>query len=240
MFTTYIFQNLPFSERFLSSASSEIYLYHLPSQIKDSECSVLLDPSPSVRLLVPDVGKTRYFSANLHLERAQFADIIPDSECLVAAIPEFHLFPEQTLPNDKFYQIKLEHCLKSVEERKWLIVRQGCKQTGQYFEKIPDFAEATKNGPFYKVDKQYIVIYTHHFTQFICTVCKKVCEQRARLFIFGSSKHVNDSTLVAVRPYMCSSLYSLDIFRKVKYSYQAACLSQKISGHEFMPPTRVL
>ena len=218
--TVLLFQvlTLKFSEKFLNSAIGEMHLYQTPLPPEGSKSCVILDPSPSVNLQIPDATETRYFSANIHLDRSLFAEVIPDNECLAAAIPEFHSFPEKTLAADQFYQIKLEHCLKSAEERKWLVVRQGCVQTGQKFEEIPHFPQATRDTAFYEVDEQYITIYSHHFTEFICTVCKKVCEQRARMFIFGSLKHVNDSTNVTVRPYICSSLYSTDIFRKVASS----------------------
>ena len=203
-----------FSEKFLNSARGELHLYYIPSQEGGKSCAIL-NPSPSVCLQIPDVGQTRYFSISIHLDRAQFAEVIPNNECLVAAIPEFHSFPERTLPDNKFYKIKLEHCLKSAEDRKLLIVRQGCVRTRDQFEEIHYFPQATKDAAFYEVDEQHITIYTHHFTEFICTVCNKVCEQKARLLIFGSLNRVNDSTKVTVRPFMCSSLYSIDIFRQV-------------------------
>ena len=209
------FWPLTFSEKFLNSASGEMHLYQTASPPEGRQSCAILDPSPSVNLLVPDTTETRYFSANIHLSRSLFTGVIPENECLVAAIPEFHSFPEKTLPADKFYKIRLEHCLKSAEERKWLVVRQGCAKTGQKFEEICHFPQATGDAAFFDVDECYVTIYTHHFTEFICTVCKKVCEQRARMFIFGSLKQVNQSTQVTVRPYMCSSLYSTDIFRKV-------------------------
>ena len=204
-----------FSERFLNSAKGELHLYHIPSQREGIKSCAILNPSPSVCLRIPDVDQSRYFSMSIHLDRSQFAKVIPNNECLVAAIPEFHSFPERTLPDNKFYQIKLEHCLKSAEERKLLIVRQGCLRTRDKFEEIPYFPQATGDAAFYEVDERYITIYTHHFTEFICTVCNKVCKQRARLLIFGSLRHLNNSTKVAVRPLMCSYLYSIDIFRQV-------------------------
>ena len=199
----------------MNSTRGELHLYYIPSEAEGNTSSAILNPSPSVCLQIPDVGQTRYFSIGIHLDRTQFAEVIPNNECLVAAIPEFHSFPERTLPDNKFYQIKLEHCLKSAEERKLLIVRQGSVRTRDKFEEIHYFPQATRDTAFYEVDERYITIYTHHFTEFICTVCNKVCEQKARLLIFGSLNRVNDSTKVTVRPFMCSSLYSIDIFRQV-------------------------
>ena len=196
-------------------ARGELHLYYIPRQTEGTKSYTILNPSPSVSLRIPDVGQARYFSTVIHLDRAHFVRVIPNNECLVAAIPEFHSFPEQTLPDNNFYQIKLEHCLKSAEERKMLIVRQGCLRSRNKFEQIPHFIQAKQNAAFYEVDEHYITIHTHHFTEFICTVCNKVCEQRARMLIFGSLNHVNDSTKVTVRPFVCSSLYSIDIYRKV-------------------------
>ena len=206
---------LIFSEKFLNSASGEKHLYQTPLPPDGAKSCAILDPSPSVNLQIPDTTGTSYFSANIHLDRSLFAEVIPDNECLVAAIPEFHSFPEKTLPTNKFYKIRLEHCLKSAEERRWLVVRYGCLKTGQKFEEILHFPQSTGDAAFYEVDERYVTIYTHHFTEFICTVCKKSCEQRARMFIFGSLKQMNNSTHVTIRPYMCSSLYSTEIFRKV-------------------------
>ena len=73
--------------------------------------------------------------------------------------------------------------------------------------------------PFYEVDEHHVVIYTNHFTEYICSSCSKTCLSYIMAFPFGCilPGEDGDDTQTKVEVYLCCSLYNIADFKKVSF-----------------------
>ena len=147
----------------------------------------------------------------------QNSNLISENECFVSVMGEVRVFPPllMTRKPDKLHTLKIVHCIP--DRRMWskVIVRQwsrdGCRDLKQ--NEIPEDQE----GCFY-VDEQFITIYTRTFSVFTCTVCENICQTREYAVITGelSSFKQENLTTVKIKCYLCTYMYRLKAFKKVR------------------------
>ena len=157
----------------------------------------------------PDVEAFIYGHAHTGIQH--FLSHVPEDECLVAPITEFHCLckDKNQVKNEDPFKIVVPHCVIGRNALSSIRVRHG---------------EIYKNKPFKimhllhdRVDNSYITIYTSSFSQFICTSCQRVCHGQGKAFVFGNLiKYPSLQPLSSVRLYMCSPLYNIKDFRKVR------------------------
>ncbi len=185
-------------------------------------------PAGSDVTVAMPLGARGSISGTVHTDAKPFLDHIPDDECLVAPIPDFHLGTD-TETNSGRFVMKVPHCLNS-SDLSSVVVRHGDIHKGKAFAKIPRCDNETEanswmNGPangspapysFYWVDDENIWICTQGFSQFICTSCKYECRGQGQAFIFGKVAGESwPAPVASVRLYMCSPLHRIEDYRKV-------------------------
>ncbi len=184
--------------------------------------SMLQGDHSTVKLEIPE-GLYGTIKGCIHTNIAPFMshNIIPDSECLVAPIPEYTFIqsPEYQSEVAEPFKITLltpEQIAKDKTEYLRIRVRHGDIHTTPVKVRLmPENPTGTDSYSFRSYDRT-IEISTRSFSQFICTVCKKYCSAGARVFIFGGITQISAKIYTRIRVYLCSFLYDLEDFKMVR------------------------
>ena len=164
---------------------------------------VLKCPDSAVELLIP-AGLSGFVMGHIHTDVKPFIHAIPNEECVIAPVVEYHVTMKTLKAKSSRFQIKIPHCLTKPEDLETVVVRHGYIHTNRKFEKLPLPAS------FFELDEKFITIYTSSFSQFICTSCNRTCYGQGKAFVFGNILQYPDKRPTAsVRLYVCSPLYQL-------------------------------
>ena len=186
----------------------ELHLKPFPEEESEKERSSVKVPTENVKEEVP-FGK---------LENRQDSE----DKCFVRPFVEIHV--EET--GQHRYRIKIPHCLKTEEERSSVKIRSGDVQKRVEFQELKNKQKASGKIPFYEVDEHHIIIYTNHFTEYICSSCSKTCLSYTMAFPFGTilPGEDGDHTKIKVEVYLCCSLYNIEDFKTVSFYYKDSLL----------------
>ena len=169
--------------------------------------AVLQAPQSSVKLYAPE-GLDGFVYGHMHTDPAPFLYAIPESECLVSPVVDYHMFIKECIRPDKSFKIFVPHCINNAKDLKHIKVR-----CGDIHRNVP-FSELSSDD--FDVNITHITIHTKHFSQFICTSCNNVCRAEANALIFGSMSPMwHTPTTAALRLYIASTLYTTQDFKKV-------------------------
>ena len=173
-------------------------------------------PGSAVQLLVPE-DLDVLVMGHAHTDVKQFLEIVPEEECFVSPVAEYHCTFKEA--KQKSFSLRVPHCVKNTEHLQHVRVRHGDIHRNICFEDVPRAQRNTLNQEcYFEVDENYITIYTTHFSQFVCSVCKKVCCGDGKAFIFGglSPLAFAPPLSAAVRLYICSPLFRIEDYRMVR------------------------
>ena len=171
--------------------------------------AVLQAPGSAVKLTAP-TGLDAFVMGHVHTDPKPFLHLIPDAECLVSPVVDYHCFFNEDKPGSAWFKVKIPHCITKKKILKTVKVRHG-----DIYKNVP-FTEVPSADCHFEVDEQYVTIFTRHFSQFICTSCAKVCHGDGKAFIFGRMSSLTYTPLnAALRLYVCSPLYRIDDYRQV-------------------------
>ena len=179
--------------------------------MQGNDC-ILQGPKSSVKLHIPQ-DLDAVAMGHAHTDVKPFLHVIPEGECLVSPVAEYHYTAKKT--KYAWFRLQIPHCVKKKEHLRDIIVRHGDIHKDVPFSEVPR-CETLDTDCYYEVDEKHIIIYTTHFSQFTCTLCKKVCCGDGKAFIFGGLSPLAFTPLTAaLRLYMCSPLYKIDDYRLV-------------------------
>ena len=171
--------------------------------------AVLQGPDSGAKLHVPS-GLDGFISGHMHLDANPFLQFIPESECLVSPIVEYIWSPSEGKESVPWFKIKIPHCVTKYDDLKTIKVRHGDIHKSLPFVELPTIT------CHFDVDTNHIIIYTQHFSQFICTSCRKLCQAEAKAFIFGSISPFQYKPIRStLKLYLCSPLYNLLDYKMV-------------------------
>ena len=195
------------------------------------EATTLQAPKSKVSLYTPE-GISAVLIGCVYTDYLRFMKAIPREECIIAPLVEFHNLPlstskDQPNPrNEPQYIIRIPHCIPNESDWEYIQVRSGDIHGDNIFTDIEKYKENGDQETYYKMDEEFIIIYTTHFTNFTCTTCKNFCcSNLAKVFLFGSidttERYGNideryDETLVKIQSFLCSCLYNIQDFRDVR------------------------
>ncbi len=156
---------------------------------------------------------------HVELNPYQYLEHIPDNECIITAIPDFEFisktYTKENSCNPKF-QIKLKHTLQEVEDLNYIKVRHGDIYKGIPFDLIPHKDNSPEGSEiFWEADIDYITITTTHFSQFLCTSCKVVCDTSLVAVVTGTMKEINSTRIAESVLFMCPPQYVTNDYLKV-------------------------
>ena len=128
--------------------------------------TVLKAPDSDMKLHVP-LHVEAFVYGHAHTGIQHFLSHIPEDECLVSPIAEYHcVYKNEKQDKSKHkFKIILPHCIRDRDALSSFRVRYGDISKNKPFEEINWF----------QVDDSYITIYTNAFSQFICTSCQRIC-----------------------------------------------------------------
>ncbi len=158
---------------------------------------------------------------HVELSPKQFLEQIPENECIIAAIPDFTFITnenEQNISSVKRpkFQIKLRHTLESMEDLKYIRVRHGDIHNDIKFELIPHKDNNLEQSEiFWEADMYYITITTTHFSQFLCTSCKIVCDTKLIALVTGSIHEIDSTRIAESVLFLCPLQYNTKDYQKV-------------------------
>ena len=188
----------------------------------NGESTTLQDLQSGVTVDVPK-GIKGILWQKIHTKFSRFLHIVPDEECYAGPVVELHLVPfleEET--GQQQYKIKIPHCLNTEGERSSLKVRSGDVRKKVDFQELKNKQKASGKIPFYEVDETHVIIYTNHFTEYICSSCSKTCLSYIMAFPFGTifPGEDGDNTQIKVEVYLCCSLYNIEDFKTVSFCFK--------------------
>ncbi len=131
------------------------------------------------------------------LDYHTFMDRIPKDECLISPVVEC-IWHAQDSQNEGQFMIKLKHCITDKDELKTVKVRYGNISSKGEFSQLESDRPLSQN--YYRVDKDYIYIFTDHFSEFFCTAHKNRLriDDRFRAFISADIKKFKRGSKVEV------------------------------------------
>ena len=174
---------------------------------------VLQSPGSDVRLFTPK-GIHGLITSYVHTTPTLFLNELSPNECLISPIVECHFTCFQEMSMERYFEIRIPHCLTQKKYLKDIIVWHGDINKNIPFSELP----SKDNECFFKIHEKYISVFTPHFSQFFCTICDTVCQSEAKAFVFGSLSPPQHTPIsAAVRLYVASPLYKIQDFKNVNH-----------------------
>ncbi len=174
----------------------------------------------------------------VHLDGQRFRKFIPKRDHIISPVPEFYL--KQGIASasagaplfcrfNEYVVIKIPHCVR--DKSLWPLIRVyyintefDAKALEIPRKKEPlDATHIPRYDAFFVLKGDRIMVYTSHFTHFICTCSYRVHETQIEAVIFGSydSESMNGpderEAQVNVRVYLCDILFAIADYRQVSY-----------------------
>ena len=156
---------------------------------------------------------------NIHVNHAPFQHLVPSNECIVGPICEYsvHGMIHGPIVEGKRYKLMIPHILTDVDKLKHHIRLRHVHIHG----KVQVIDEETKNPDVnFAVNKNYVTIYTSHFSKYIVTVEGiNCCSGSANMLLFGSLTNVQEAEpMVTLKVYMSSKHMEIRDYESVSRS----------------------
>ena len=191
--------------------------------ISDGNERILKGPDSDVQLHIPP-GIYGLTVGCVCIDNSAIRKYIPEKECIIAPMVEFYCYSTKETNEKEPYVIKIPHCLTNDSNLEDVRVRKVDRNSLHRHINIPKYNRKGNQQTYFDTDEKYITIFTPHFCQFTCCLdCKhEWCKDRAMVFLYGSIRPAeNDRTLVHIRPFMCSFLYKIEDYKKVRINKQS-------------------
>ena len=199
--------------------------------VRGEPCVVQAENS-QVKLHVPK-GVYGAILANVHTNHARFMHHVPNNDCVIAPVCEYHLqepYRELILdktvkvkvlppnPEDIKFRIEIPHILKDVDYvRPHIRVRHGNLHSGvPVLEKLSSKHHNSKIS--FDIDDNYITIHTNHFSGYIVSAKHiNCCAKSANVHLFASLRNIPEARpLATVKVYLSSILSSMEDYQCVR------------------------
>ena len=179
--------------------------------------TILHGPESDIRLHIP-AGLYGFVFGHGHTNPLPFLNHIPESETLVGPIAEFNSTITDLEKEDQWFKVEIPHCIRKQRYLKSIKVRHG-----DIYKDIP-FTESPSDNCYFEVNERFVIIYTRHFSQFICSCCGNPCEGEAKGFVFGSISPLQCTPITAaLTVYICSPLYNILDYKMVRQRNICQC-----------------
>ena len=173
---------------------------------------IVQGPNSETLLHVPE-GVFAALLGNIHTNSSNFSQHIPQDDCLVAPICEYHLQPfiGRTLPHSAVYKLQVPHIVRDLSVRKHVRVRYGDLHSNAV---LPVYQ--LENDKF-EIDEKYVTIYATHFSGYIVTAEGiNCCSKSANMLTFGLlANNPEEGPLVTVKIYLSSILSKIKDYQEV-------------------------
>ncbi len=156
----------------------------------------------------------------LHLDPSPFLEELSDNECLIAPVVECisdcRIIHEK---HDHKFKMVITHNIGNIDELLGVKVRRGDIHKAEPFMEIP--RDTPTNDPYYTVDEDHITIYTSHFCQFLCTVCRNTCDDHFRAYVSALLKPLEiEHSQLSSRSRFSSAVPSMILYQTTETNYK--------------------
>ena len=180
--------------------------------IRGNPCTV--QGSNSETLLHVPEGVYAAVLGNTRTDHGHFRQHIPQDDCLIAPICEYHLEPfiGDSLPTNAVYKLQMPHIVRDVPQvRKHIRVRHGDLHSNAV---LPVY-QLEKDK--FEIDEKYVTIYARHFSGYIVTAESiNCCSRSANMLLFELiASNPGNGTLVTLKVYLSSILSKIQDYQRV-------------------------
>ncbi len=159
-------------------------------------------------------------TGHIELDPLPYLKYIPENECIITAIPNFTFSQNQNIEDLKpRFRIKIRHIIGengTEEDLKHIHVRHGDIRHG-IFTFIPHKDNNSEGSQtFWEADINYITITTTHFSQFLCTSCKTICDTRLMTLVSGAVKEFSALMIAECALFVCPLQFSTKDYKLVR------------------------
>ena len=170
-----------------------------------------------VILHVPD-GVYGIILGNIHTDHWRFRHLVPENDCIISPICEFHFHGSNTQPKPKF-TLLIPHIVVNIERTSQYIKVKFQMKQGEVLQKAKHFtlgAPVTAGEVFYKTHNGYIEILTDHFTKFFVTAKEiECCCHSALVLVFSKMNCESDPHIADVGVCFASLHYKTQDYLQV-------------------------
>ena len=161
-----------------------------------------------VILHVPD-GVYGIILGNIHTDHGRFRHLVPENDCIISPICEFHFHGSTIQPKPKF-RLLVPHILRNIEKTaRYIQVKFQLKQDGVLQQaKHSNSHPLASNDVIYELHSHYVEILTDHFTKFLVTTEEiECCCHSALVLVFSRMNRESSPTIADIRIRFASLLY---------------------------------
>ena len=188
--------------------------------VSHGEARMLQAPGSKFFLDIPEGSDGVYMTAP-HTDHPimRNCSIVPDNECIISAVIEvlhFQRPSEQKRSSGGIHLLKIPHCVTDENSLKHVKVRKGNTFQNSKFKELPRM-NVSNTGDCFTVDNKFITIYTNTFSEFVCTICKNICQANIQVLLFGSLEPLVERQLswVKLKSFFCCPLFNIREFTEV-------------------------
>ena len=179
-------------------------------------------PNSDVKLHVPK-GVHGAILLNIHTNHAKFINLVQENDCLVGPICEYHFQPSlyKSEPQVGKYKIQIPHIVKDIRTlRRHIRVSHGDIHSDSPLQVERKLMNYSQGDVYYDIDKNYVTIFTSHFTGYIVTAEGiQCCAQSANTHFFGSNRKLpGTKPLARLKVYFSSIHTDITDYKEVRYS----------------------
>ena len=177
-------------------------------------------PDSKITLEVPR-GLKAVIMQHIHTDYEELDKSIPPHECIVSPAVHFIVKNRKYEESKEFIiKAKIPHCLPGGYDVSLLKVRLGNLSKKSFLKEVQRGKPQSPNTPYYTADKKYIILYTSHFCEVVCTSSEKICDSALTILSLGHLDQARDEnlTMAKVKVFLCSHLLNRQQVLEVSWS----------------------
>ncbi len=201
------------------------------------ESRILQHPDSNVSLSIPQ-GSPGVYAMRVHTDVTNFLHLIATDECIVAPVVEV-VSAKDTVPADaareEVYTLKVPQCRSGILSEQTLKVQHIGSQHTSFQPAAPSQSSNHVPGTF-KVDENYITIYTTKFSKFVCTSGEHTCDAEILISVFGklnpTLQEKPNVTTVNMKAFLLSELYKIKDIMQVSGEMPTQFITMQINSKD--------
>ena len=168
-----------------------------------------------VILHVPD-GVYGIILGNIHTNHWKFTNFVHEDDCIIGPICKFDLSKGSKIPKETMFRIQVAHIARQTSHIGRIRVKRGRKNEFLAIHPFSRSQLSTDVDAYFKANRRYVDIYTHHFSDFIIYAEERnCCGQSIAMIGFSSMDEDESDPMATVILYFCSIHYIFEGYKEV-------------------------
>ena len=166
-----------------------------------------------VALTIPE-GSTGVYMTRESTNFTSYLSHIPNKECIISPLVEAVCLNHYNIVN-KMFLLQIPHSVEKPQDFHFIRVRQFSSEGLEPNSPLKIQPDSPEEG--FWVEQNCIKIQTRSFSKFICSICKKICSSKMKVFLLGAFRRRRNGTPSAhILACMTSYLHKMTEVRKVR------------------------